>query len=115
MHALDGYDEISLTGKTKTITNTSETLFEAQDIGLEQIDASDIYGGTTVKEAAKIFKKIINGKGTEAQNSVVCANAGLAIATVKQISHKEGIAMAEESLKGGFAKSSLEKLIELSK
>jgi len=115
VHALDGYDEISLTGKTKTITNTSETLFEAHDIGLNQIDASDIYGGTTVKEAAKIFKKIINGKGTEAQNSVVCANAGLAIATVKQISHKEGIAMAEESLKGGFAKSSLEKLIELSK
>lgn len=115
VHALDGYDEISLTGKTKIITNTSETLFEAQDIGLEQIDASDIYGGTTVKEAAKIFKKIINGKGTEAQNNVVFANAGLAIATVKQISHKEGIAMAEESLKSGLAKSSLEKLIELSK
>lgn len=115
VHALDGYDEISLTGKTKTITNTSETLFEAHDIGLNQIDASDIYGGTTVKEAAKIFKKIINGKGTEAQNSVVCANAGLAIATVKQISHKEGIAMAEESLKSGLAKSSLKKLIELSK
>lgn len=115
VHALDGYDEISLTGKTKTITNTSETLFEAEDIGLNQIDAIDIYGGSTVKEAAKIFKNIINGKGTEAQNNVVCANAGLAIATVKQISHKEGIAMAEESLKSGLAKSSLEKLIELSK
>jgi len=115
VHALDGYDEISLTGKTKTITNNSETLFEAQDIGLNQIDAADIYGGSTVKEAAKIFKKIINGKGTEAQNNVVCANAGLAIATVKQISHQEGIAMAEKSLKSGLAKSSLEKLIELSK
>ncbi|MHA7843848.1 MAG: anthranilate phosphoribosyltransferase [Winogradskyella sp.] len=115
VHALDGYDEISLTGKTKTITNTAEILFEAQDIGLEQIDASDIYGGSTVKEAAKIFKKIINGKGTEAQNSVVCANAGLAIATVKQISHKEGIEMAEKSLMSGSAKSGLDKLIELSK
>lgn len=115
VHALDGYDEISLTGKTKTITNTSEILFDAQDIGLDQIDSSDIYGGTTVKEAAKIFTKIINGKGTKAQNNVVCANAGLAIATVKQISHKEGIAMAEESLMCGSAKSSLDKLIELSK
>ncbi|WP_426431044.1 anthranilate phosphoribosyltransferase [Winogradskyella sp. HB-48] len=115
VHALDGYDEISLTGKTKTITNTSEILFDAQDIGLDQIDSSDIYGGTSVKEAAKIFTKIINGKGSKAQNNVVCANAGLAIATVKQISHKEGIAMAEESLKSGLAKSSLEKLIELSK
>lgn len=115
VHALDGYDEISLTGKTKTITNTSEILFDAQDIGLNQIDSSDIYGGTTVKEAAKIFTKIINGKGSKAQNNVVCANAGLAIATVKQISHKEGIAMAEESLMSGGAKSSLDKLIELSK
>jgi anthranilate phosphoribosyltransferase len=115
VHALDGYDEISLTGKTKTITNTSEILFDAQDIGLDQIDSSDIYGGTTVKEAAKIFTKIINGKGSKAQNNVVCANAGLAIATVKQISHKEGIAIAEESLLSGGAKSSLDKLIELSK
>ncbi|MCB0398203.1 MAG: anthranilate phosphoribosyltransferase [Winogradskyella sp.] len=115
VHALDGYDEISLTGKTKTITNTSEILFDAQDIGLDQIDSSDIYGGTTVKEAAKIFTKIINGKGTKAQNNVVCANAGLAIATVKQISHEEGIALAEESLLSGGAKSSLDKLIELSK
>lgn len=115
VHALDGYDEISLTGKTKTITNTSEILFDAQDIGLDQIDSSDIYGGTTVKEAAKIFTKIINGKGSKAQNNVVCANAGLAIATVKQISHKEGIAIAEESLMSGGAKSSLDKLIELSK
>ncbi|MDY2587883.1 anthranilate phosphoribosyltransferase [Winogradskyella aquimaris] len=115
VHALDGYDEISLTGKTKTITNTSEILFDAQDIGLDQIDSSDIYGGATVKEAAKIFTKIINGKGSQAQNNVVCANAGLAIATVKQISHKEGIAMAEESLMSGSAKSSLDKLIELSK
>lgn len=115
VHALDGYDEISLTGKTKTITNTSEILFDAQDIGLDQIDSSDIYGGTTVKEAAKIFTKIINGKGSKAQNNVVYANAGLAIATVKQISHKEGIAMAEESLMSGSAKSSLDKLIELSK
>jgi anthranilate phosphoribosyltransferase len=29
-----------------------------------------------------MFINIISGKGTEAQNNVVCANAGMAIATV---------------------------------
>jgi anthranilate phosphoribosyltransferase len=115
VHALDGYDEISLTGKTKVISNTSETLFEPKDLNVNQIEPSDIFGGNTVKQAAKLFIKIIDGKGTEAQNNVVCANAGLAIATVKQMSHKEGFELAKESLISGKAKDSLNKLIELSR
>ena len=115
VHALDGYDEISLTGNTKIISNASETMLSPSDLGLEQLEQSDLFGGDTVKEAAKIFKNIINGKGTDAQNNVVCANAGLAIATAKQISHLEGFELAKESLESGRAKISLEKLIELSK
>ncbi|WP_281847717.1 anthranilate phosphoribosyltransferase [Olleya namhaensis] len=115
VHALDGYDEISLTGNTKIISNASETMLSPSDLGLEQLEQSDLFGGDTVKEAAKIFKNIINGKGTYAQNNVVCANAGLAIATAKQISHLEGFELAKESLESGRAKISLEKLIELSK
>lgn len=114
VHALDGYDEISLTGKTKVISNTAETLFEPQDLGVAQIEQAAIFGGNTVKEAAKLFTKIIKGNGTEAQNNVVCANAGLAIATAKQISHKEGFDLAKEALMSKKAKECLEKLIELS-
>ncbi|PKQ43609.1 anthranilate phosphoribosyltransferase [Confluentibacter flavum] len=115
VHALDGYDEISLTGKTKVISNESELLFSPEDLGLSQIKQDAIYGGNTVEEAAKIFMDVIHGKGTEAQNNVVCANAGLAIATVKQISHKQGFELAKESLLSGKAKQSLEILIELSR
>jgi len=115
VHALDGYDEISLTGNTKIISNTSETMLSPSDLDLNQIEQSEIFGGTTVDEAAKIFKNIINNKGTESQNNVVCANAGLAIATVKQISHQDGFQLAKESLESGKAKTSLERLIELSK
>ncbi|WP_296317321.1 anthranilate phosphoribosyltransferase [Winogradskyella sp. UBA3174] len=115
VHALDGYDEISLTGKTKVISNDSETLFEPKDLGVEQINQSAIFGGNTVRQAAKLFTKIINGKGTKAHNNVVFANAGLAIATVEQISHKEGFELAKESLMSGKAKASLDKLIQLSK
>ena len=114
VHALDGYDEISLTDKTKVISNTSETLFSPQDLGLSKVEQDEIFGGNTVKQAARLFTKIINGNGTEAQNNVVCANAGLAIATARQISHKEGFELAKESLLGGKGKASLDKLIELS-
>ncbi|WP_115461701.1 anthranilate phosphoribosyltransferase [Winogradskyella aurantiaca] len=115
VHALDGYDEISLTGKTKVVSNNSEALFGPEALGLDTIHQEAIFGGDTVQEAAAIFKSIIEGQGTEAQNNVVCANAGLAIATSKQISHKDGFDMAQESLRSGKAKRSLNKLIELSR
>ncbi|MEM9679388.1 MAG: anthranilate phosphoribosyltransferase [Bacteroidota bacterium] len=114
VHALDGYDEISLTGRAKVISNTTETLFSPQDLKLEPVEASDIFGGHSVEDAASIFRNIIEGNGTEAQNNVVCANAGLAIATTKQISHKEGFEIAKESLLSGKAKQSLETIIALS-
>lgn len=114
VHALDGYDEISLTGKTKVISNTSEVLFSPQDLGVNQIEQSEIFGGNTVEQAARLFTKIINGNGTETQNNVVCANAGLAIATVKQMPHRDGFELAKESLLSGKAKESLKKLIQLS-
>ncbi|MEL0457574.1 anthranilate phosphoribosyltransferase [Flavobacteriaceae bacterium SZ-1-7] len=115
IYALDGYDEISLTGKAKIVSNHSEKLFSPEDLGLSKVNQNDIFGGNSIEEAAKTFADIIRGKGTEAQNNVVCANAGLAISTSNQISHKEGFEMAKESLFSGKAKTSLDKLIELSK
>lgn len=115
VYALDGYDEISLTGKAKIISNHTEKLFSPEDLGISKIKQAAIFGGNTVEDAAKIFVNIISGKGTEAQNNVVFTNAGLAIATSKQISHKEGFEIAKESLFSGKAKTSLDKLIELSK
>ena len=113
--ALDGYDEISLTGKAKIISNHSETLFSPEDLGVKAVKQSDIFGGNSVEQAANLFVDIISGKGSEQQNNVVCANAGLAIATNKQISHKDGFELAKESLFSGKAKESLKTLIELGK
>jgi anthranilate phosphoribosyltransferase len=58
---------------------------------------------------------IIQGKGTEAQNNVVCANAGLAIATVNSLSPIQGFKIAKESLLSGKALLALNKLQQLSK
>lgn len=115
LHALDGYDEISLTGDTKTISNGSESIIKPSDFGIARVEATEIVGGNDVPDSAQIFTDILSGKGTEAQNNVVCANAGVAIATVKQISPKEGFEKAKESLLSGNGLLALKKLQELSK
>jgi anthranilate phosphoribosyltransferase len=115
LHAMDGYDEVSLTGSVKVISNSSETVLQPEDFGLQKTKQSDIYGGESIKKAAEIFMNILNGFGTVAQNNVVCANAGLAIATVQKCTLKQGILQAQESLISGNALSSLQKLQSLSR
>jgi len=115
LHALDGYDEISLTGATKTISNGSEGMLAPLDFGVLPINANEIVGGDDVADSAQIFLDILNGRGTDAQNNVVCANAGIAIATVNGCSPKEGFEKAKESLLGGKGLKALKKLQELSK
>lgn len=114
LHSIDGYDEISLTGNTKAIRNNSERMLTAEDFGVHTIKQEDIYGGDTIESSAAIFKKVISGKGTEAQNNVVCANAGMAIATVKNLEPKAGFELAKEALLSGKGLERLNKLIALS-
>ena len=114
LHALDGYDEISLTGSTKTISNHSESMLTPEDFGVKRIEQAEIVGGDSIEESAQIFLNVLQGKGTEAQNNVVCANAGVAIATVKNLSPKEGFEQAKESLLKGSGLRALKKLQELS-
>ena len=114
LHALDGYDEISLTGNTKTISNHSETILKPSDFGVETILQSEIAGGESIEDSAQIFLNVLQGKGTAPQNNVVCANAGVAIATVKNISPKEGFELAKESLLTGKGLAALKKLQALS-
>ncbi len=114
LHSLDGYDEISLTGNTKTISNTMEGLLKPENFGVNIIEQSQIKGGTTIDESAQMFIDIISGKGSEAQNNVVCANAGIAIATINHLTPLEGFAVAKESLLSGKANLVLKKLQQLS-
>ncbi|TRX38295.1 anthranilate phosphoribosyltransferase [Flavobacterium restrictum] len=115
LHSLDGYDEVSLTGPTKTITKRMEGVLKPADFGVGQLLQSEIEGGKTIDESAQMFLNIISGKGTEAQNNVVCANAAMAIATVNGCSTLEGFQIAQESLLSGKGLVALNKLQELSK
>lgn len=115
LHALDGYDEISLTGNTKTITNKSEGMLKPSDFGVDAVLQTDISGGDSIEESAKVFMEVLEGRGTIPQNNVVCANAGIAIATVKGIGPREGFEEAKDSLLSGRGLSVLKKLQALSK
>ncbi|MEM1340122.1 MAG: anthranilate phosphoribosyltransferase [Bacteroidota bacterium] len=114
LHALDGYDEISLTGATKTISNGAEGILHPEDFGVGLIAPTAIVGGEDITESAQIFMTILQGKGSIAQNNVVCANAGMAIATAKGVTPKEGFEQAMASLSGGEGLKALKKLQELS-
>ncbi|MEW2919851.1 anthranilate phosphoribosyltransferase [Muricauda sp. ANG21] len=114
LHALDGYDEISLTGDTKTISNNSESMLAPSDFGVDKISQDEITGGEDIAESAQIFLNVLHGKGTEAQNNVVCANAGIAIATVEGLTPKAGFEKAKESLLSGKGLKALKTLQELS-
>lgn len=114
VHAMDGYDEITLTGPAKVISNTSEKIVQPTDFGLEPIQSSEIYGGATVKESAELFVNILSGKGTTAQEHVVCANAALAISTVVGCPIRTGFEKATTSLQSGKALASLQTVQKLS-
>lgn len=113
VHALDGYDEISLTGGFKLFTKKGEELITPQDLNQNTLLQSDIYGGDSVKAAAKIFKAILNGEGTVAQNNVVLTNAAFALTIVDdKKSFEDAFEEAKSSLMGGKAKECLNILIK---
>jgi len=114
IHGLDGYDEISLTNDTKVITQSGEQVFSAIQLGKRNVDARDITGGQSVDEAAAIFRTIINGNGSWAQNAVVLANAAMALqSTGKYVNYETAYQAAVDSLESGKAKQCLDKLIAL--
>ena len=115
LYALDGYDEISLTGPTKAFSKNSERVLSPKDFGVLPLEAIQIAGGDNVDSSAKIFMNVIQNKGTQAQQEVVCANAGMAIATALNLSPIEGFEKAKESLLSGKAFEALTKLQNLSK
>jgi anthranilate phosphoribosyltransferase len=90
-------------------------MLNPDDFGVRLLSQTEIEGGKTIEESAQLFTDIISGKGTEAQNNVVCTNAAMAIATVTQCSPLEGFELAKESLFSGQGLQALQTLQELSR
>ena len=113
VYSLDGYDEISLTSSFKLFTKDNEQIISPEELGLKRLNQSEIFGGDSVGEAAKIFVSILDGEGTKAQNNVVLTNAAFALKILdNNKSFEIAFEESKESLLGLKAKRSLNKLIK---
>ncbi|GAB3225549.1 anthranilate phosphoribosyltransferase [Hymenobacter seoulensis] len=112
VHALDGYDELSLTGAAKLASPEGERLVSAQDLGLLATKPEELAGGRTAQESAKLFVDVLEGRGTRPQRDVVTANAALAISCLEPgFSFSDCLATAQESLESGRARQALRELV----
>lgn len=113
VHTLGGYDEISLTGAARSVSNFGEKTLSPADFG-GRVTETDISGGSTVEASTRLFITILEGQGTAEQNRVVVANSALALQCISpEKSLETCIAQASESLQSGRALGALKKLIEL--
>lgn len=112
LHDMQGYDEVSLTGPVKIFSNQGEQELEPEDLGLSELKPADLVGGKTVEEAAFIFRNVLEGNGTPAQEEVVAANAGLAIYCADQSKAiGDCTSIARETLRSGKALQAFKKLL----
>jgi anthranilate phosphoribosyltransferase len=112
LHALDGYDEISLTGPFKYFFNRGERIATPADLGLPQLNPTEITGGNTIAESAAIFLAVLEGKGTSQQNAAVIANAAMALFCADQPGGiEQAVTKATESLVSGKAYEMFKRLL----
>jgi anthranilate phosphoribosyltransferase len=120
VYGQDGLDELSMSspttvcefsqkdgGKLRTYTITPE------DFGFKRCKKEDLIGGAPAENAG-ITREILSGvKGPKRE--AVLLNSGAAIHIARpELSLREGIALAEETIDSGKALSQLEKFVELS-
>ena len=116
VNSLDGYDEISLTGDARFVSNLTEDNLSPADFGFLPVSPEELYGGETVEAAAAIFRSVLEGTGTTAQKNVVVANTALGIQCIHPWKLLvDCVAEAWESLESKRALKAFQKLIELNK
>ena len=115
VNSIDGYDEVSLTGDFKVMTNHSEEIISPEKLNLPTIQPHCLSAGNSVDDAASVFDAVLTGTADEAKMNVVVANAAIAINVLENGAKPmaECIAIARESLNSGNAIATLKKFISL--
>lgn len=114
VHSLDGYDEISLTGVARYMGRDLEDNLSPADFGFLTLKQEELSGGTSVEDAARIFKNVMNAEGTRGQQNVVIANAALGIRCIHpEKSLAACVGEATDSLKGKKALGAFNKLMAM--
>ena len=114
IHSLDGYDEISLTGDFKVLSNKSDQILSPSSLGMDVTKPGELVGSGDVPGTAAIFTDVLEGRGTIPQNSVVLSNAAMALKTYfPEKGIEQCVEDARSSLMGGKALKIFTKLISL--
>ncbi len=105
IHSLDGYDEFSLTGAARLLTEDTETELAPSMLDLQPVPSRLLAGGSTPVEAAATLIELLEGKEPSARIAVVAANAALAIRTLspRALSFRECFDQAQETILSGRA------------
>ncbi len=112
LHSLDGYDEISLTGPFKVISNQTEQVLEPEQLGMSRLSPELLAGGQTLDESAQLFLNVLNDEATSAQKQAVLANSAMALLAAGKVkTREEAVAQARESLESKRALACFKKLV----
>jgi anthranilate phosphoribosyltransferase len=110
LHGMDGFDELTFIGVTRILGRHRDELLgnNPQQV---HIALSQISGGDTVQESAKILTGLLSGKGTQAQNIVLAGNVALALQTFHPEKNFEHVFNeAHEAVLSGKAINHLKKI-----
>ena len=78
------------------------------------MEPKDIDGGATAADAKAVFDAVLEGSATEAQKSVVLANAACGISVMdRNLSVEDSIALCRESLDSGRALAAFRRFLEI--
>ena len=114
VHSLDGYDEISLTADFKVAMPEKEKIYSPELLGFKRCQETDLDGGSTPEEAARIFDAVLENKATEAQRNCVVINSAFAIQVIcPEKSIETCIAEAKESLDSGRALATFKQYVSM--
>lgn len=109
----DGYDEVTLTAPLLVATERGSYELAPSDFGASVLQPGDILGGTTIAESATILRTILQGKGTQPQEDVVSASAGLVMWTKEGSGTlAEHVTRAREVIRSGAGATILTRSIE---
>lgn len=120
VHALDGLDEVSITGPSLLChvekgEDVREEIFDPESLGLERVRLEELKGGDAT-ENADLIQRILAGRATRPQEEMVLLNAAFGIAVSGRVdSVTEGLEAARESIRSGGASRALERFVTVSR
>ena len=108
VHAMDDYDEATLTGPVRCFTHHGRYTVQPRDVSLAPTTPEDI---TVAADPSAQFLRILRGEGTPAETDTVALNAGLAIELRTGGKLLDCVHTAKETLLSGRAYANFDKLL----